>query len=74
MWTLDDLAQLKQALVSGASNVSISSGGITRQVTWRSKSELLELIRMVEDELSGATAEDMSSVVIGGFSRKGKSE
>lgn len=72
MWTQDDLTQLKRALISGASSVSISSGGIQRTVTWRSKNELLELIKAVEDELNGSTGEDLSSVVIGSFDKKGK--
>lgn len=68
-FTQEDLDNLKEALTSGASSVTIGD----RTVTFRSKQELLDLIALVSTQLSG-DADDSSSVVVGGFSRKPRSE
>ena len=69
MFTIEDLVSLKEALVSGASTVQV--GG--RMITYRSKKELLELIRLVEDDLNGTADDDCnSSVVVAGFDKKGR--
>ena len=72
-FTSEDLENLKSALVSGASSVMIGN----RNIMYRSKEELLELIRMVEDDLSGATESDsieITDTIVGGYSRKGRCE
>lgn len=70
MFTQQDLDNLKEALVSGAATVMVNG----RSVTYRSKQDLLDLIKLVEDDLAGndISGEDLSSVVIGGFNRKGE--
>lgn len=66
-YTQEDLDTLKEALVSGASSVTIGD----RTVQFRSKKELLELIEMVKQQLDGdAAAASNTSIVVGGFSRK----
>ena len=74
MYTQDDLLALKQALVTGASSVTISGPTGSRTITYRSKDELLELIRMVEDKLNGTqeSLTDNSTVIVSGFDKKGK--
>jgi hypothetical protein len=67
-YTQSDLENLRAALVSGATSVTIGN----RTITFRSKNDLLDLIRMVEDELADLSASEYSSVVIGGFSKKGR--
>lgn len=70
MFTQDDLNNLKDALVSGAATVMVNG----RSITYRSKQDLLDLIKLVEDDLAGndISGEDLSSVVVGGFNRKGE--
>jgi hypothetical protein len=67
-YTQSDLENLRAALVSGATSVTIGN----RTITFRSKNDLLDLIRMVEDELADLSASEYSSVVIGGFNKKGR--
>lgn len=67
-YTQDDLDALKEALLTGASQVTVNG----RTIIYRSKKELMELIGMIEDQLSGNTnLESSTTVVVGGFSRKG---
>lgn len=66
-YTIDDLTVLKEALVSGASQVTIGN----RTIIFRSKTDLLELIRMIEGSLSDDDITDSGSVVIAGFDKKG---
>lgn len=68
-FTQADLDNLKEALVSGASSVTIGD----RTVTFRTKQELIDLIGFVKAQLNGE-ADDSSPVVVGGFSRKPSSE
>lgn len=65
-FTQEDLDTLKEALVSGATRVTIGD----RTVEFRSKSELLELIDLVETQLAGGTAAtENTTVIVGGFQR-----
>lgn len=70
MFTQQDLDNLKEALVSGAATVMVNG----RSITYRSKQDLLDLIKLVEESLAGddVSGEDLSSVVVGGFNRKGE--
>lgn len=70
MFTQQDLDNLKEALVSGAATVMVNG----RSITYRSKQDLLDLIKLVEDSLAGSdvAGEDLSSIVVGGFNRKGE--
>jgi hypothetical protein len=49
-YTEADLATLQRALVSGSKKVRFSDG---REVEYRSLEEIKEIIRMVQEELSG---------------------
>lgn len=70
IYTQDDLNALKEALLTGATQVTVNG----RTIIYRSKKDLMDLIKMIEDQLSGADTSDSSStVVVGGFSRKGNS-
>lgn len=64
-FTQADLDNLKAALISGASSVTIGD----RTITFRTKQELIDLIALVKSSLEG-TNDDVSSVVVGGFGRK----
>ncbi len=70
MFTQEDLLNLKEALVSGASTVTV--GG--RSITYRSKKELLELIKIVQDELAGndPSVTENTSTIIASFDKKGR--
>ncbi len=70
MFTQQDLDNLKEALVSGAATVMVNG----RSITYRSKQDLIDLIKLVEESLAGddVSGEDLSSIVVGGFNRKGE--
>ena len=65
-FTTEDLANLKAALVSGALIVRIGD----REVRYRDQKELIQAIRMVQQELNGVPS-DTSSTIQATFS-KGK--
>lgn len=70
-YTQDDLIQLKLALASGATMVSV--GG--RTIQYRTKKELMELIKLVENELNGTTEADdttNANMIVATFDKKGK--
>lgn len=67
MYTIEDLVSLKQALISGASQTTIGD----RTVTWRTVKELLELIKIVENDLAGNTPQSDNSVIKSSFDKKG---
>lgn len=67
-YTQDDLDALKEALLTGATQVTVNG----RTIIYRSKKDLMDLIKMIEDQLSGAdNSESSTTVVVGGFNRKG---
>ena len=55
MFTQQDLDNLKEALVSGAATVMVNG----RSITYRSKQDLLDLIKLVEDDLAGDDVSDI---------------
>lgn len=59
-FTETDLANLKAALVSGATRVQIGD----RMVEYRSQKELLEVIKMVEASLAEPAPEEVNPNVI----------
>ena len=69
-FTQQDLDNLKEALVSGATTIMVNG----RSITYRSKQDLLSIIKLVEDSLAGndVSGEELSSIVVGGFQRKGE--
>lgn len=65
-FTSADLAALKAALVTGAKKVQIGD----RAIEYHSKKELLELIKMVQDDINGVSESDTDpSVIRATFSR-----
>lgn len=64
-YTQDDLDQLKDALVTGLTELTVQG----RTMKFRTKDELISLIGMIEESLSSSDAE--SDFQIGGFNRKG---
>lgn len=69
-FTTTDLQNLKEALMSGAQSATVGD----RNIQFRSIEDLLKLIDMVEKDLAGESSEASqvnTSVIIGGFSRKG---
>ena len=69
-FTQEDLDNLKEALLSGAASVMVNG----RSITYRSKQDLIDLIRMVEDSLNGddVSGDELSSIIVGRYSRKGE--
>lgn len=67
-YTSDDLAALKAALVTGATKVQIGD----REISYRTKSELLDLIRIVQAELSAPSTSSSPNLIKATFSKGAK--
>ena len=67
-YTLDDLAALKAALVSGAVKVRIGE----REITYRSQKEIQEMIRVVQAELSPSSTSSSPNLIKATFSKGAK--
>jgi hypothetical protein len=67
-FTQADLDALKEAFVTGALEVQIGD----RRVKYRSQSELLAAIDMVQNALNGVSddIDDNPTMIVGGYSRK----
>lgn len=68
VYTEDDLVALKAALVSGATLVHIGD----REVRYRSQKEILEAIRMIEDQISAPA--DVPDLIQASYSRNTKTK
>lgn len=67
-WTQDEIDELKKAIASGAEEVQFSD----RRIRFRSKQDMLDLLKLMQDEVSGASSsEAVSPFQSVGFS-KGK--
>lgn len=63
-WTSTDIADLKVAIASGAMRVRYSDGG---EVQYRTLAEMREILRTMEAEVAGTTAEPKSRSFFAGF-------
>lgn len=52
-WTEADIAALKQSMASGAQSVTYTSGGVTRNVTYRSLAEMKQTLNDMIKEVRG---------------------
>lgn len=69
VFTQDDLDALKEALLTGAEEVQIGD----RRIRFRSKAELLDLIKLVQESLEDASDSQINTdVVVGGFRKRPK--
>lgn len=66
-FTEQDLNNLKDALKSGATTVTIGN----RSMTYRSLDDILKLIKLIENNIND-TASESTTNVVSGFSRKGE--
>lgn len=66
-FTEQDLNNLKDALKSGVTTVTIGN----RSMTYRSLDDILKLIKLIENNIND-TASESTTNVVSGFSRKGE--
>jgi hypothetical protein len=57
-WTQDDVDEIKKAIASGAEEVQFSD----RRIKFRSKDEMLELLKLMQDEVAGANSSSSEAV------------
>lgn len=66
VFTQDDLDNLKEALVTGAMEITVQG----RTIKYRSKDEIISLITMIEKQLTASSTNLDSDFVVGGFDRR----
>ncbi len=69
-FTQDDLDTLKDALVTGLTELTVQG----RQMKFRTKDELVSLINMIENQLNASTTDPETDFVVGGFDKRNTDE